>query len=281
MRLLFSVLALSTVSSALRIAPVGLHTAVKARAPAPEASILPTVSAAALTHGTAGCIAVSGIAAWIAPKFNTDTYGITGDDGIGDSAYYQVRQIGAWQVVNAFVLMAGMKSAQSAAAMAMTASAWSTIACIPANEFYEKPKGPAVLSAAAFAVLGRFTVKGSVSPFVSGSIIALLGALIHLTPKETASMYKVSPEKTTPLFLSMLAATGSTVFCTGLYVLSLAAGMAQRRAFGVTMLANALFAVKFTLTDAAAIGARTAGTVGPLAWRTAVQAALAAVALLA
>jgi len=131
-------------------------------------------------------------------------------------------------------------------------------------------------------VLGRLVGRGALSPFVSGGIIGLLGLLIHLTPKETASMYKVEPLKATPLYLSMLAATGSTVFVTGLYVLALAAGVAQRAAFGYTMLASAFFAVKFTLTDSDGdMGYRTAGTVGPLALRTAAQTAIGALALLA
>jgi len=272
-------------ATALRIAPAApLPCALKsapvrsARAPAPVAAI----SSMALTHATAAVVSLSGLTAWIAPKFNTDLYGITSDDGIGDSAYYQVRQVGAWQMVNAFVLLAGMKGPQGAAATAMAASAWATIACIPANEYFEKPKGPAVLSALAFAVLGRLTSRGLVPAYVSGAIISLLGLLIHLTPKETASMYKVDPLKATPLFLSMLAVTGSTVFLTGFYVLALTSGLAQRAAFGWTMIANALFAIKFTISDGDGdMGYRTAGTVGPLAFRTAAQTAIGALALLA
>ena len=267
-------------TDALRIAPTQIAPMLKsaARAPAPKAAI----SSMALTHGTAAFIGLSGMSAWIAPKFNTDVYGITSDDGIGDSAYYQVRQIGAWQIAQAFVLLAGMKSAQSAASMALVASAWGTIACIPANEYFEKPKGPAVLSAIVFAVLGRLIGRGALSPYVSGGIIGFLGLLIHLTPKETASMYKVEPVKATPLYLSMLTATGSTLFVTGVYVLALAAGVAQRAAFGYTMLTSALFAIKFTLGDGDGdMGYRTAGTVGPLAFRTAVQTAIGALALMA
>ena len=111
--------------------------------------------------------------------------------------------------------------------------------------------------------------------------MSLLGALIVLTPKETAAMYKVTPEKATPLMLSMLAATGSTVLCTGLYVLALVAGRTQRTAFGLSILTNALFALKFTLTDAEELGAKTASQIGPLALRTAAQLILAAIALLA
>lgn len=269
------------VAAALRVAP----TLTTRAAVAPKRAFAPptaTISSMVLTHGTAALVSVSGLTAWIAPKFNTDLYGITSDDGIGDSAYYQVRQVGAWQMVNSIVLLAGMRGARSAAATALIASAWATIACIPANEYFERPKGPAVLSAIAFAVLGRFTVRGIISPFVSGSIIGLLGMLIHLTPKETASMYKVDPVKATPLYLSMLAATGSTIFCTGFYVLALAAGVAQRAAFGYTMLVNAFFGIKFTLSDGDGdMGYRTAGLVGPLAIRTAVQTALGGLALLA
>ena len=76
---------------------------------------VPMQSACALTTGTASLVAASGIVAWVAPKANTDGYGITSDDGIGDSAYYQVRQVGAWQLVNAFIFIAGLKSAQTAA----------------------------------------------------------------------------------------------------------------------------------------------------------------------
>lgn len=249
------------------------------RAASPKALAIPTVPAMALTHGAAAISAGSGLFAWIAPKANADGYGLLGDDGIGDSAYYQVRQIGAWQVVNAMVLLSGLKGAQSAASMILIASACSTIACIPANEYFEKPKGPAVLSAIVFMVLGRMTSKGKLGPMVGGGLIALLGGLIHLTPKETASLYQIDPIKISPLFLSMLTATGSTIFCTGAYVMALAAGFAQLRAFGLTMILSAAFAIKFLLTDAEDLGVKTAATVGPLAWRMAAQVALAILAL--
>ena len=279
MRAAVAVITLTLATSSALIVAAPRPIATTHRAPVPSASI--AVSASALTHGTAGVTALSGLVAWIAPKFNMDVYGITSNDGIGDGAYYQVRQIGAWQIVNAFVLMSGLKGSLSAASALLIASAWSTIICIPSNEYFEKPKGPAILSALAFAVLGRLTAKGRISAYVSGGVMSLLGALIVLTPKETAAMYKVTPEKATPLMLSMLAATGSTVLCTGLYVLALVAGRTQRTAFGLSILTNALFALKFTLTDAEELGAKTASQIGPLALRTAAQLILAAIALLA
>ena len=94
-------------------------------------------------------------------------------------------------------------------------------------------------------------------------------------------MYKVDPIKASPLYLSMLAATGSTVLTSGFYVLALSAGLTQLRALGYTMLLSSAFAVKFIATEAEALGVKTAALIGPLAWRTAVQLALAVLALCA
>jgi len=268
-----------TTTSAFRLAAKSAVPSTSKRAASPKALAIPVVSAMALTHGGAAISAGSGLFAWIAPKANADGYGIIGDDGIGDSAYYQVRQVGAWQIVNAAVLLSGLKGAQIAASTALIASAWSTIACIPANEYFEKPKGPAVLTAVVLMVLGKMTGKGKLGPMIGGGLIALLGALIHLTPKETASMYQIAPIKTSPLFLSMLTATGSAIFQTGVYVMALAAGVSQLRAFGYTMILGACFALKFLLTEAEDLGVKTAATVGPLSWRTAAQVALAFLAL--
>lgn len=266
-------------AAALRLPSKVLTPSIPKRANTPKALAIPTVSAMALTHGAAGVAAGSGLFAWVAPKANADGYGIVGDDGIGDSAYYQVRQVGAWQVVNAAVLLAGLKGAQAAASMLLVASAWSTIACIPANEYFEKPKGPAVLSAIVFMILGKMTTQGKLGPLIGGVLIALLGGLIHLTPKETAAMYQIDPIKASPLFLSMLKATGATIFCSGFYVIALATGLTQLRTFGYTMILSALFALKFLFTEAKELGVQTAATVGPLAWRTTVQVALAILAL--
>ena len=128
-------------------------------------------------------------------------------------------------------------------------------------------------------ILGRMTSKRKLGTMIGGGLIALLGGLIHLTPKETASLYQIDPIKISPLFLSMLTATGSTIFCSGAYVMALAAGFAQLRAFGLTMILSAAFAIKFLLSDAEDLGVKTAATVGPLAWRTAAQVALAILAL--
>ena len=62
-------------------------------------------------------------------------------------------------------------------------------------------------------------------------------------------------------------------------MIALAAGFAQLRALGLTQLLSAGFALKFLVTEAEDLGVKTAATIGPLAWRTAAQVALAILAL--
>ena len=38
---------------------------------------------------------------------------------------------------------------------------------------------------------GRLTSQGTVAPMVAGAVQLLIGALIYLTPKETADLYQV------------------------------------------------------------------------------------------
>ena len=91
---------------------------------------------------------------------------------------------------------------------------------------------------------------------VAGAVQLLIGALIYLTPKETADLYQVpgawtigmhahimfmlctawhptrpvyqtAEDKRSPLYFSLLKAMGATVFSMGLYLASLARGLTQ------------------------------------------------------
>jgi hypothetical protein len=266
-------------SSALRALPsVALRVPTNAN-PTPRTTVL--TASIGVTTATATFLAGTGALAWVAPKANADLYGITSDVGIGDTAYYQIRQIGAWQLVQAAVLCSGLHGVRVAAATLLIANALAIFACIPVqeNQTPNRPKAPSAITALAFAALGKLTLAGAVRPMLSAALVSALGLLIHLTPRETASMYEVSPEQISTLYLSMLGVLGSTILYSGAYVAGLALGLTQARAFGYTLLLQVLFALKWALTEASGVGAKTAATVGPLAWRTAAQAALAFLAL--
>ena len=94
-----------------------------------------------------------------------------------------------------------------------------------------------------------------ISPFVAASPLGLLGLLIHLTPVDTAVLYGIPLEKTSPLLYSLLSFMGASILVTAVYVVALAFGCSRARALSALHLTNALFSTKFALVDAVTLGA--------------------------
>ena len=106
-------------------------------------------------------------------------------------------------------------------------------------------------------------------------MLGFLGLLIHLTPVETAELYAIKPEQTSPLLFAMISFMGLSILLIGFYVGALNTGLAHPRAIASTLLVNALFVTKFAFGDADSLGlART----GPLTWSV-VNVGLAVTAL--
>ena len=88
-------------------------------------------------------------------------------------------------------------------------------------------------------------------------------------------MYKV-PGPLSPLAYSMLGLQGGTMLMLGTYLGVLAAGYSAAQAFAGAFTANALFALKWALTEADALAAPKAA---PLGWAIA-SSVLAAMAVM-
>jgi len=225
-----------------------------------------------ITLLAASSLAVAGAAMWVVPA---DVQAFIGLPTADIPANLYMRQVGAWQLVATFCLLAGAQGASPAASTALISSAVAVLASIPINEYFERSKPEAIQGVLIFSSLGMLTATRRLGPRVAAGLVSFLGLLIHLTPVDTATLYSIAPDMASPLLYSMISAMGATTFLSGLYVGCLAAGLVQARALALTMLANAAFATKFAFIDAEALGAPK--TV-PLAWSV-VHVLIAALAL--
>lgn len=90
--------------------------------------------------------------------------------------------VGAWQLVAACVLWTGhVNGVQAASRAALLASALAVLACIPVNEYLDRPKNEAVAGVVTLAALG--ILNGRVSaPSSRGVLPAHIGsAAVRLT----------------------------------------------------------------------------------------------------
>lgn len=193
------------------------------------------------------------------------------------AASMMLRQASAWQLVAAFVLHAGLNGPQSAASNALYACALCTLACIPVNDYFDKPRSQGVTSVVLLAGLGRLVAGGRASPYIGAAVTLLLGLLIHFTPNETAALYEFRPETITPHTISLLRSLGATIVCTGVFLATLVNRQQQQPALALFMTTGTAFSLKWAYTEADALLAPKTG--GLLA--AALQAVLATLALLA
>jgi hypothetical protein len=84
--------------------------------------------------------------------------------------------VGAWQLVAACVLWTGhVNGVQAASRAALLASALAVLACIPVNEYLDRPKNEAVAGVVTLAALG--ILNGRVSAPSSRGVLPLTSAL--------------------------------------------------------------------------------------------------------
>ena len=169
-----------------------------------------------------------------------------------------MRITGAYQLSTAALLLAGKKSPNDAAAVSLFSSALAIVANIAVYEYFDRPKMGSIVYAALFAVLGKFSLDGKVSPFVATGFQLLIGTLIHTTPKQTVVLYELA-KPVSEAGHSMLAASGGTILTTGLYLLSLARGLTQPKSLAVALGSTALLSAKWALLEASALGASMSG----------------------
>jgi len=224
-----------------------------------------------LTNVGAGLFAASGAMAWISPAATFDSYGLKNADV---SALYNMRALGAWQLCLAAVLVAGKEAVATAAGLGLFSAAAAILMNIAVWEYFSRPKGSQVGTMLVFLLLGRYSLMGSVSAWVSPCVYLLVGGLIHATPVTTGKLYELA-KPMSDLAHSMLALSGSTILTAGVYLASLAYGLAQPQSFAAAFLCNAFFSLKWAVTEAAGLNAPKAG---PLAW-AAISAVLSALAL--
>ena len=212
-----------------------------------------------LTTAAAAALAICGTIGWAAPEAMLEAYGFP----VAASPAAMLRQASAWQLVSALVLLAGLEGAKGAAVAALALSAVCTLACIPVNDFFGKPRSQGVGSVVLLLFLGKLTSSDKLTSHVASGVLLVTGLLIHLMPHQTAELYEFSPETLTPLTLSLLGWMGATLVCTGVYVAALANGLEQKHAFVGAMACGAALAFKWCCTEADPLGVP--GVVG-LAW---------------
>ena len=185
--------------------------------------------------------------------------------------------VGAWQLVAACVLWTGhVNGVQAASKAALLASALAVLACIPVNEYLDRPKNEAAAGVVTLATLGvlngrvrapssrtqrlcrspadetRFAVRAAAQcggPRVAAGVLSFIGLLIHLTPIETAELYQIQAEQRSPLLYVMISLMGATIFTSGLFVGALAMGLAHPRALACSLLANAVLTCNLATRD--------------------------------
>lgn len=185
-----------------------------------------------------------------------------------------MRAIGVWQIGIAAVLLAGKKGAVFASGFGLLAAALASLVNIAVFEAMGREKPSQVFGVALLALLGKLTLDGVVGPRIACFVHLAIGLLIHLTPVATAELYQFTKPMSS-VGTSMLALYGSTIATVGVYLGALAYGLSQPRAFAAFFVTNALFALKWGVTEAQALGAP---KLAPLAW-TALSGALGALAL--
>jgi len=185
--------------------------------------------------------------------------------------------VGAWQLVAACVLWTGhVNGVQAASRAALLASALAVLACIPVNEYLDRPKNEAVAGVVTLAALGILNGRLG-GPRVAAGVLSFIGLLIHFTPIETAELYQIQAEQRSPLLFVMISLMGATIFTSGLFVGALAMGLAHPRALAGSLLANAVLTSNLATRDAAYLGIGAPKT-APLVWSV-ITTGLAASAL--
>ena len=227
-------------------------------------------SASMLTSVGAGVFAASGAMAWIAPKKTLGSYGVPEDL----SSTSMMRTQGLFQLCLAATLLAGKHGSVFASGFGLLATGLTCLMNIPIWDQIQREKPSQVAGVAVFALLGKLTLDGRISAKVAGYLPLLLGLLIHFTPVATAKLYQLA-EPISKAGLSMLALYGSMISLVGVYLGSLAYGLALPQAFAATFAVNGAFALKWALTEAKSLGAPMAGG---LVW-AALSAAMSALAL--
>lgn len=173
-----------------------------------------------------------------------------------------------------YLLVAAKQGVAHAAGYGLYAAALTVVAIIPVWEMFDRPKSSQIGAAVLFALLGKLSLRGSVSPFVSAACYLLTGWLIYFTPKQTAALYEVS-KPLSELAYSMLSLYGGMIGTCGVLLASLAYGLTQPQAFAAAFLTNALLSLKWAVAEA---GKLEAPKVGAFAWAF-VSVALSALAL--
>eukprot|EP00322_Chrysochromulina_rotalis_P006652 CAMPEP_0115858126 /NCGR_PEP_ID=MMETSP0287-20121206/15936_1 /TAXON_ID=412157 /ORGANISM="Chrysochromulina rotalis, Strain UIO044" /LENGTH=263 /DNA_ID=CAMNT_0003312379 /DNA_START=21 /DNA_END=812 /DNA_ORIENTATION=+ len=239
-------------TTASLLATASLASAAPATSSKQQPELMKLRGGSAAVTATASVLAASGAALWISPEVPLQAYGLATDDR---SANLYARQVGAWYLVAAMAVGSGASGPQSAAVTTLLASALCVLACIPVNEYFDRSKPEAISGIVMMLTMAKLISTEKLGARAAAGLLCFLGLLIHFTPQDTAVLYGIQPDKTSPLLYSMISTMGSVTFLSGLYIGALALGFAPLRALGVMLLANACFQIKFAFADCTSLGA--------------------------
>jgi len=260
--------------------PVAAHRAALAHTPiekpvtlAPRLERAPIPSMLA-TEISAGVLASTGALAWLFPGANLASFKEY------DSATQSiVRAIGAWQLCFASVLLVGKRALPVAtvAGFSLFYAAGTIFSMVPVWDTLGREKSSQVAVAVLFALLGKLSLAGRVSPYVAPAAYLLTGTLIYATPKSTAELYQLTRLPLPDLASSVLSLYGASITYVGVYLAAIASGLAHPAGLAMALCANVLASLRWAATEATKLEVPKAG---PLLW-AAISAALAGMSVLA
>ena len=218
------------------------------RTPSPRASLLTNVGA--------GIFAASGALAWIAPAASLGNYGLPMTDA---SALSTMRTIGCWRLCSSAVLLAGKRGPAYAAGFGLLSASLATMANVANWDTLDRPISNQLPGIFILALLGKLTLEGTVGGRIAAGIYLVMGGLIWADPTSTVRDVYAIPTSVSALGKSMLSLSGGAIVSTGIFLSCLVGGLALPKAVAAAFAADALFALKWALTEATALGATKAG----------------------
>ena len=167
----------------------------------------------------------------------------------------EVEFLGSWgsSVAEEADLVAARFRARLAGATGLFAAALTILVLIPVWEGYGREKKSQAVAVVVFAVLGRLTFTGAVSPLVAAVAYLLPGLFIFSMPRGTAELYRLRAP-VSARGLAELSRTGAYISTSGVYFLCLARGVAEPTALAAAFGASALMGLKW-LSEAGSVGA--------------------------
>lgn len=178
------------------------------------------ISTGALVDTAAAVNIVGGMAAWLAPKGNLESYGVKGEITASDTFF--IRLIAGVQLALGAALVAGKTDVDKLALVWLYGHVIACLANIPMLEQLSVPKGPIVACIAAFAVLGELTRLGVVQPGHLTNIVMVVYTLTSLQeillPQPTLHTF-LPGRQPTPLVKVFFQSFSATKLQAGLFLL--------------------------------------------------------------